>query len=63
MPFWEFSGVVPHGLVNLFGLYTVQFGDIAIEDDLLVSQGDDLLFYLGKQISVHSIKKCIFLPC
>ena len=40
MPFWDFSRVVPHGLVNLFGLYTVQFGDITIEDDLLVSQGD-----------------------
>ena len=40
IPFWEFSRVVPHGLVNLFGLYTVQFGDITIEDHLLVSQAD-----------------------
>ena len=41
VPIWKFSGVVLHGLINLFGLYTVQFGDITVEDDLLVAQGDD----------------------
>ena len=41
VPFREFFRVVSHCLIDFFGLYTVQFGDITVEDDLLVAQGDD----------------------
>ena len=50
--FW----IVLHCLINDSCLYTVQFGDITVEDDLLVAQGDDFFFYLRKQISFHSFK-------
>ena len=41
VPFREFLRVISHRLIDFFGLYTVQFGDITVEDDLLVAQGDD----------------------
>ena len=38
---WKLFRIVFHGFINVTRLYAVQFGDITVEDDLLVSQGDD----------------------
>ena len=38
---WKLFGIVAHCFIDALGLHAVQFGDIAIEDDLLVAQGDD----------------------
>lgn len=45
--FRKFSGVILHGLVDLFCLYPVQFGDIAVQNYLLTTQVDNFPFHIG----------------
>ena len=44
---WKLFGIVAHCFIDAFGLHTVQFSDITVEDYLLVAQGDDLFFHVG----------------
>ncbi len=47
VPIRKFFWVVAYRFIDAFGLHTVQFGDIAVEDYLLVAQGDDFFFHVG----------------
>ena len=44
--FRELFRIVADGLVDFLGCYTIQFGDIAIEDYLPVAQGGSAIFVL-----------------
>ena len=43
----EFFGVVAYRFIDAFCRHTVQFSDVAVEDYLLVAQGDDFFFHVG----------------
>ena len=43
----KFFWVVAYRFIDAFCLHTVQFGDITVEDYLLVAQGDDFSSTLG----------------
>ena len=55
IPFWKFSWVVLHGLIDFARFNSVKFCNMIRQNHLLVAQGDDLFFYFGKQISIHSL--------
>ena len=49
---WEFFWVVAYRFINAFGFHSVQFGDITVEDYLLVAQGDLFCHIFAEKILI-----------